>query len=430
MIEAWVKTYSGQVYRLQHIGTDTNSVEGTLRQWLPRIEELLTSGTGLLATAANLTDHFENFAVLSKDGRWRLVSALNEPWQGTIYRYALVEFAGGTRALGTVRLLGEPTSNTIHHVEFLELNGTQPQKLDPSHTRFALIMYALGWGDRHALTPSYGDLRHLFALPLIDPLGRQTLFYDQLVRQSDAAFAGRAVEFALVDYTSAPLSPELVHSALIRYGYESVSSAQAVRKPGHAFVADGVLTLRLHPAAYPVNTLVVSEDGRHVAFVSVGGFSGNVGANYWTFFRWVREQIRAHFGWESFAIFALDNGLDPTVQLFAPDGTRLEIPHAPQGRARVNAVLLATVTALLLAVALPLGPLATILWGMDMDLSQLISTTAPSAAPFLVATLDARAHEPPQPQEHSLNAQQMALAVLRDLAELLSVPVRCRSTSL
>jgi hypothetical protein len=342
-IDAVVEDHQGRVHYVRFGGRDTSSVN-KLKALLPNLSGLLTPGAHVQVSMGNQGDLVGNFIVRSQHAQgWQLFGAINEPWSGRAYR-ALVELTGGRRALGLVRLEGDPETNVIRRVSFRPEGSAQEHELNPLETEFVLSAYALGWGDIPTgplLAESYTettDLRHLFAFPFLEG---QILFYEQLAGSPEKlqdAFAHRPVEFALITRQGNPIAPKDLHQLLPRYGHHRKRSAQAVKNPGDYHVAGQSIWLIFHPAVYPVNALAVSQDGQRLAIVNIQGLSGNLGANYWELFQWAKAKVATELGWEPFALFALDNGMDPTVNLLLEEGAGPVT--LVRGRDVVNAALL------------------------------------------------------------------------------------------
>jgi len=307
-----------------------------LKALMPPFEELGEPGAALQVSMGNQGDLDGNFLLLPQaDGSWRLYGATDQDWQGHSFR-ALIQWADGRRWLGFIRLRGE--AGTILQV-FFSIEGGAEQPLSPHDASFVLVANPLAWGSESGpklLAESYtprSDLRHIFNLPMMNG---KLAFYAALAG-SPTLLADAFQSFPVTLPLDPEMEPEGVKSALEAIGYHSVSRDFGLRYPG-AFWLDGRrLHIVLRPAVYPLNALAVSADGAHLALVSVQGKSGRVGANYWTAGEDIRYEIESRAGWKPYAVFALDNGMDPVWRM-------LEGPTPssfPSGFGRpVNAALL------------------------------------------------------------------------------------------
>jgi hypothetical protein len=320
------------------VGPDTHSMS-CLRDLMPRLEELASPGAALQVSVANQADVPGNFALLPSGTRdWELHAACDEPWWER-EQHALVELADGRRAPARVVLRGDRSTNAVREVFVRPLvPGALPDELDPAAARFVLVAQTLLWDDLAAVDALRGDytarsdLRHVLRFPFV---GDRILFYDELVRDPAAlssALDGRPVDLALAGAVKAVIAPEELAAMLVEiYGYARRTTSREVRRPGDFHLTSDALRLCFLSARYPLNALAVTADGRRLAFVCATGMSGRLGVDYWTFGEW----LSARLGWRPAALFALDNGLDPSW--IAIDGEERRV--LVRGRERLGAAL-------------------------------------------------------------------------------------------
>ena len=320
------KTGEKHFYELN--GKDTTELMGTFKSFIPSLEHLREAKAVFQISAGNQSELPGNFTIIPEKGSWKLFGATDEQWERKNHR-VLVEFSDGRRVPGLARLVGDTTTNIINKVvltQGIENVGFKNHiELKPANIKFIMSATALGWGhtDTVALLKEYytntSDLRHIFRLPYEDAYG--SLFYSQLANdeQLNKAFEGDVVRFSLNDNGRLLIKDE-VALLMENNGYIIQDELKEIHNPGDFYIRDGYVYLILLPAKYPVNTLVISDDGQHMAFVSVQGKSGHLGANYWTFYSWVQEQVKKRFGWTPQVVFALDNGVDPYIQQFDHQG--------------------------------------------------------------------------------------------------------------
>ena len=240
---------------------------------------------------------------------------MNEPWQQKSYR-ALVQFSDGHRELGLINLKGNE-QGIVNEVEFNSI------KLSPNQVEFVFTAYALGWENENSvelLKQNYTkttDLRHIFRFPY---LNKSSVFHGQLASSPEklnTAFNGQAVNLEMI-HQGNPINRADLEDSLDRSGYQLKDSFDNVQQAGDYFIEGNDIRIVFLPARYPVNTLVVDNEG-HLAFVAIQGKSGQKGANYWTVGGWIKEHVKSQFGWEPTAVFALDNGMDPFLKKFDAD---------------------------------------------------------------------------------------------------------------
>ena len=135
------------------------------------------------------------------------------------------------------------------------------------------------------------------------------MFYDQVAQNRQKlqnAFEHKAIEVKVSNKSDVDLLDEI--------GYKKVSDKKNVTAFGQYSFSEDTMTMSiiLLPARYPLNALVVGKRGE-VGFVIVHGLSGRIGANYWTVGNWIRQEAIKNLGWDPQAVFALDNGLDPSL---------------------------------------------------------------------------------------------------------------------
>lgn len=302
-----IETRNNHTYYVEFGGPDTSSLE-IFKKLEARLPELKVPGAAAQVSVSNQGDLAGNLtwiaAPASPQG-WEVFAATDEPWDGKRYR-ALVEFSGGRRALGTVRAL---KSGEVVDVYLTPVGQETEIKLKPEETKFVFIASAVGWGDAPVgavLEQSYtrtSDLRHIFDLPF-DSGTKQFTFYRQMASRPEIlkqAFAGQALDLRAEPLDSVQMTKQ---------GYVEKTTAAQVTEPGDYFVGTDTVRIRLLPAIYPINTLVVSADGRHAAFVNVQGLSGREGADYWRLHEWIKKDLGLTW---AYAVFALDNGLDNNI---------------------------------------------------------------------------------------------------------------------
>lgn len=337
-----VEDKNGRIYYLKLIskGSDTSSVE-ILKPLMPTLQELADDGAAFQLSMGNQGDLAGNFTIMPDAQGWKFFGASNEPWHEANKGYKdLVEFTDNTRLLGTIRLEGDPKTNTIKKVLFIPVQASVPVELEPKSTNFILSAYPLGWGTvkpQELLRESYtgtSDLRHVFGFPYID---KKALFMAQLAgspEKLERAFKRQAVDFKLSDEG---IGASEISELLVKYGYRERASREEVQDRGDYHISGDDILLIFQPAAYPLNALAVGKNGQ-VAALYVKGESRELGANYWTVFEWARKEIGDRFGWEPYALFALDNGKDPSWNFIDEKG-QIEV-FAVGKRKTFNAALL------------------------------------------------------------------------------------------
>jgi len=299
-------------YKLK--GSDTTSM-AALKNLMPTLPEMNDPKAIIQTSIGNQGDLEGNFTVLSHQNSWELYGAVDEPWKEKSYR-ALVQFSNGQRRLGIVHFKGDPQG----HITEIYFNSN---KLAPEETSFVFIAYTLGWEDenpRELLKQDYektSDLRHIFRFPYLNG----SVFHGQVASSSEnlnTAFAGMPVDLRMVHQGKSISRTDLENNLNI-IGYQLKGGLNDVRNPGDYFIEGNNIRIVFLPARYPVNTLVVDDEG-HMAFVAIQGKSGQKGADYWTVGNWVKEEVQRNFGWGPRAVFALDNGMDPFLKKFDEDG--------------------------------------------------------------------------------------------------------------
>jgi len=338
---------AGQEHFYELSGKDTTKLVETFINLLPTLKDLEAPWAEFQITLGNQSVTPGNFTVESKKGHWKLFAATNERLDEKKHR-VVVEFYDGKKVPGWARIELDHTTNKIEGIFFKpgleDARTVEEIKLMPEKIKFILSATVIGWGntDVKKLMMEYypdADLRHLFRVPYEDQYG--SIFYHQLARQEtlNQVFDEEMVKVSLKDgdhvFSEAELQPLMNQN-----GYVSKRDINEVKIPGDYCIVDGHMYWVLLPAKYPISTLVMSKDGQHTAFVSVQGLSGKLGANYWTFYKWVQEYIHKLFGWTPDVVVVLENGRDPSVRQFNPDGREQII--VPGGRSRYYAAISVT----------------------------------------------------------------------------------------
>ncbi len=326
-IELIITDTQDQKHYFRLNGADTNAMR-VLKDIMPTMAQLKQPGALLQSSLGNQGDLEGNFTIVSKQGRWEFFGAVDEVLSKKTFR-ALIQYKNGERKIGFVQAVADATSQ-IQDVNFIAgLNENAASvKLAADQVEFVFVAYTLGWGSESPevlLRQNYtktSDLRHVFRFP---SLKNGSVFHGSLASDNvkmNLAFAGQPVEFQMQHQGQAIIRADLEKN-LQDKGYRLQESAGAVKQAGDYFIEENNIRIILLPARYPVNTLVVDDQG-HMAFVTIQGKSGSQGANYWTVEKWIKEQVQNQFHWEPQAIFALDNGMDPNVKTFV-DGKEVSL---------------------------------------------------------------------------------------------------------
>ncbi len=339
-VKVAVEAKDGRVDYINLDGFDTSAMQ-KLKNLMPPISSMVDSDTLLQVSAGNQGDLKGNFTLVSEaDKTWKLFAAVDENWAGKKYP-AFVQMKDGRRLLGKLQLTGDLATNTVTKVLLTTAKDDAVVALTPEETHSILVAYVLGWGEesnKDLLEAQYdktSDLRHIFGFPRYEGEKPSMLFYDQLLQSDEQlarAYRQESVLFDLKDNYGNLVSAADISPALKKYGYVQKNNQSEVKLPGDYYLEnDSQIHLVFQPAVYPLNSLVVSRDGTQSAFVAIQGMSGNLGANYWQVFDWVKKQLP----W-AYALFALDNGMDPSWRKYE-DGQPKE--NLIEGRDRVNASL-------------------------------------------------------------------------------------------
>jgi len=345
----WKGIFS-KTYYLEMGGASSSDLDAT-KKLIPSYEDLKTDPTQIQVSMGNFVDHY-GFFILRPDkwGRWIYTGPIDESWGRDVYR-VLVEFENGRHEVGEIRPDRMPGRNVIRSVYFRSADKKMEYQLASNGVRFILSTYTFGWGNAgpllepesvqgQSMAANYdraSDLRHLFALPYID---NDLVFNDQLAASSEqleAAKQDAVMRFELRKRTGESLSPDIVRKALVSLGYTEVSGVFQIKTRGEFALEPAHIAICLRSARYPLNALVVGIDGQ-LALFHISGASGRAGANYWTVYSWIANQIESRFGWKPFTLLALDNGMDPTWNFY--DRHKLIWQPVKGGRPRANGSLL------------------------------------------------------------------------------------------